>query len=247
MRYLSLTLTVLLLGGQLASCQSGENTSLPSGYQPNDVLHTMGEFELQYKHILAYIDMEMEGEDLQLLNDQSFAQELTTEAIEEFGEDPESFILDMEAHYEAMQQGLGNLSQSYASGQTNATNNPPPASNQGGGQWKQLLNGSLLYITATQSHNGLTVQSTQFMHLCPNGVAYFYQNSGGGGGDLTAMQSLEFVGSSNWNVIEENGQAYMQMTLQGVSGNLPMRMINQKVFIQGLGALSIQPGGAQCQ
>ena len=227
--------------------------SLKAQFQPEDVIHTVGQYQLKFKHILAYVDIEMEGEDPALLQDQSYVQALTKECVEEFADSPEEVLADLDQHFQAMEMGMGNLNnndqgQNQTQDQISGNTNPSePVSPPASGQWNQLLSGSVLYYTATQSHNGIFIQTTQYMHLCPNGMAYFYQNSGGGGGAITAPGQLEFTGSANWKAIEQGGQAYLQMAMQGTPGNFPMRIINQKVEIQGLGTFAVQRGGAQCR
>lgn len=207
---------------------------------PEEVLYTYQGESLRYKHLIAYMRLEMEGENPALLQDQSYIESLTEEAIEAFREAPELFIADMEAHYEAMSDANPAVT-------SPKETESPPGALSGTGSWKQLLSGSVLYTTATQHHAGGTVQSSQYMHLCPEGTAYFYQNSGGGGGALTAHQQLEYTGSSWWDVTEEQGNAYLKITLEGQTGFLPMRRVNQQIFIEGLGYLDIQPQAAQCR
>lgn len=222
-------------------CSNAQQT-----YKPEDVIHTIDEHQLKYKHILAYINMEMEGEDPALLNDQAYVSELTKECLEEFAEEPQVFIADMDMHYEAMQylaeEGEGMATQT----QTQTETQTYSQSSSTGGQWHQLLSGSVLYYTAIESHTGITIQTTQIMHLCPNGMAHFYQKSGGGGGEITALSQLEYTGSSAWKAIEQGGQAYLNMTMDGTAGNFPMRIVNQKLVIQGLGNFNVQQGAAQC-
>jgi hypothetical protein len=222
-------------------CSTAQQT-----FQPEDVIHTIDAHQLKYKHILAYINMEMEGEDPALLNDQAYVSELTKECLEEFAEEPETFIADMEVHYEAMQylaeEGVGMTTQTQTQTQTQSQSQLSSS----GGQWQQLLSGSVLYYTAIESHNGISVQTTQIMHLCPNGTAHFYQKSGGGGGAITALSQLEYTGSATWKAIEQGGQAYLSMNMQGSGGNFPMRIVNQKIVVQGLGNFSVQQGAAQC-
>lgn len=223
-------------------------------FSPEDVMYTIGSYQLKYKHVLAYVDMEMEGEDPTLAYEPGYIQELTVECLEEFAEAPETFLADLEIHYEAMQMGVGydvqnngtlTQYQGQANNQYYQQSNNNQQFNSGGGQWKQLLSGSVLYYTVTQSHNGMFVQSTQYMHLCPNGTALFYEESGGGGA-VNPGRTMQFSGSANWNVIEQGGQAYFNVNMEGQPLNFPMRALNQKIQIQGLGNFSIQQGAAQC-
>ena len=156
-------------------------------------------------------------------------------------------LVEMEQHYQAMQMGFGlEVQQTSQSQQAMEPITPPGAGNVGQGQWAQVLSGSVLYYSVAESHNGIGVQTTQYMHLCPTGMAYFYQNSGGGGGAITALSQLEYVGASQWQLVEQGEQSYLQMQFQGQQGLFPLRVINDKVQIQGLGTFSVQRGGAQC-
>lgn len=234
----------LIIVFSILSCSYGQQQ-----FSPEDIMQTIGSYQLKFKHVLAYVDLEMEGEDPTLAYEPGYIQELTVECLEEFAEDPETFLADLEVHYEAMQMGAGYGSQNkgtltqYQGEQNNQYNQQP--FNSGGSQWKQLLNGSVLYYTVTQSHTGMFVQSTQYMHLCPNGTALFYEESGGGGA-VNPGREIQFSGSANWNVIEQGGQAYFHVNMQGQFQNFPMRVLNQKIQIQGLGNFSIQQGAAQC-
>ena len=156
----------------------------------------------------------------------------------------------MDQHYEVILMGAGYLSQAQLNGSGNAQqsqNRAVSSSNNGGGQWQQLLSGSLLYQTKTDSGSGYLIQTTELMHMCPDGNVHFYQRSGGGGGNITANQQVQYTGSATWAVIENGGQAFLQMNLQGQAGNFPIQIVNGKVVIQGLGALSVERGAAQCQ
>ena len=223
-------------------------------YQPEDIIHSAGDFDMKYKHVMAYVDMEMEGEDPNLLNDQKYMAELTKEAIEEFSDDPESFIADMDQHYEAILAGAGNLAntalqqagtQSNQVNQSNTTDTGTGAA--ANSQWGQILSGSILYYTATQHYEGMTVQTTQLMHLCPNGAMHLYETSGGGGGAITDPRQTQYTGSANWRLVEQGGQTYFQITMDGVTRNLALGIINQKVQIEALGVFSVDRGSAQCQ
>ena len=96
----------------------------------------------------------------------------------------------------------------------------------------------------------MMVQNTQILHLCPNGVAHNYSVTGGGGSyagiDVSDPRQMQFEGSFHWSVIEQAGIPYFQFTMQGMTRATPISIVNQKVVIQGLGAFSIQQGGAQC-
>jgi hypothetical protein len=76
-------------------------------YQPDDVIHTIGRHQLKYRHVLAYINIEMEGEDAALMSNRKHIEELTQELLEEFTEAPEEVINDMDKHYAAVQMGAG--------------------------------------------------------------------------------------------------------------------------------------------
>lgn len=240
-------LTIVLI------CFSFSTFAQQQQFQPEDVVHTVNGHQLKYKHVLAYIDMEMYGEDPAQLNSQEFVKELTTECLEEFAEDPAFFVEEMNTHYQAIQMGAGNLNRQQPA-VNNYSREPVQPGNQNfnqgqvasGGSWKQLLSGSVLYYSATQSHDGIFVQSTQYLHLCPNGTALFYEESGGGGGPITAPRQTQFTGSANWDIVEQGTQAYLRMTLQGRAQNFPMQVINQKLQVQGLGTFSVQAGAAQC-
>jgi hypothetical protein len=104
----------------------------------------------------------------------------------------------------------------------------------------------VLYFTATQSNGGIFVQTTQYMHLCPNGTANLYQNSGGGGGAITAPAQMEYTGSIRWDVIERGNQAYFQIDAGSGGQLLPMSLVNNKIIIQNLGNFSFEPGAAAC-
>lgn len=241
----------------LISCQStGVSDNTSSGFQPEDVLHSISGYDLKYKHILAYTDMEMEGEDPQKIFDQAFVQELTVEAIEEFAEAPAEFIADMDQHYEAILAGAGNLSMAQLNKTSNNTENQnttisnagnTTSNNTGNSDWNNLLTGSLLYYTVTESSTGITIQTTQYMNLCPGGAVHFFQNSGGGGGAITAGQQLEYTGSATWAVVTQGNQAFLQMNLQGQAGNFPMRWVGDKLVIDGLGNFSVERGAATCE
>lgn len=243
----------------LISCLS--STAFAQQFQPEDILHTQGQHQLKYKHFLAYANIELAGEDPALLNNQQYMQELVTECIEEFNEAPTEFVQDLDQHYQAMQKGAG-----FQMGQ--AASRPEPSSvgesfkrepshsekpqfNAGNSQWKQTLSGSALFTTTTQSGGDLFVQNTQIMHLCPDGLAYNYSVTGGGGTysgiDISDPRQMNFEGSFNWNVIEQGGGTYFQFTIQGVSRAVPISVVNGKIVIQGLGNFSLQQYGARCR
>jgi hypothetical protein len=98
-------------------------------------------------------------------------------------------------------------------------NQGPVSSTGASGQWKQMLSGSVLYYSKTESYDGMFVQSTQYVHLCPNGTAYTYQSSAGGGDigsvGISNPEEMEFTGSVNWWVTEQGGAAYFQIALAG--------------------------------
>jgi hypothetical protein len=183
------------------------------------------------------------------LNDQSYLQALTVECIEEFAEGPAEFVQEMEEYYEALQMGAFDANERDQDNQGITPNNDQPSRN---GQspvtngWKSSLSGGVLYFTATQSNGGIFVQTTQYMHLCPNGTANLYQNSGGGGGAITAPAQMEYTGSIRWDVIERGNQAYFQIDAGSGGQLLPMSLVNNKIIIQNLGNFSFEPGAAAC-
>lgn len=223
-------------------------------YQPDDVIHSIGRHQLKYRHVLAYINIEMEGENPALMSDKKYIEELTQELLEDFAVAPEEVINDMDEHYAAMQTGAG-----FQMGTPGSDTVYQPQQNQGpvssagsGGQWKQMLSGSVLYYSKTESYSGMFVQSTQYMHLCPNGTAYTYQSSAGGGDvgsvGISSPEEMEFTGSVNWDVTEQGGAAYFQIVLAGANqGAFPMRVVNNRILIQGLGDFYLQAGAAACR
>lgn len=223
-------------------------------YQPDDVIHTIGRHQLKYRHVLAYINIEMEGEDTALMSDGKYIEELTQELLEEFAVAPEEVINDMDEHYAAMQMDAGFQMGTPGSDTGYQTQqNQDPVYNTGeSGQWKQMLSGSVLYYSKTESYNGMFVQSTQYMHLCPNGTAYTYQSSAGGGDvsnvGISNPEEMEFTGSVNWGVTEQGGAAYFQIALAGTDQRaFPMRLVNNQIHIQGLGDFYRQAGAAACR
>lgn len=225
-------------------------------YQPEDVLFTSGSYQLRYKHLLAYIDMEIEGEDPALLNDQAYIHELTKECLEEFAEAPAEMLSDLGQHYQAMQMGMGNLSnqqnsntqaqQNQQSGGSYTTTEPTVQPNTVAGQWKQTLSGSVLANNSTHTSGSVFAQSGNYLHLCPNGSFAIYEYSAGGGDGIYAPNQVQLKGGGQWNVLEQNGGAYFQFTLQGATQALPISVVNKKIVIQGLGAFNYQQGAAQC-
>ena len=237
----------LLLGTSIGYAQQ---------YQPEDVISTIGENQLKYKHMLAYINIEMEGESPSMLNNKKFMEELTQDLLEEFSEAPEDVVADLNEHYAAMQMGAGYEMEAPGSnaGQQVLQNQRPNSSIGGNGQWKKMLSGSLLYYSTTESYDGIFVQSTQYMHLCPNGMARFYETSSGGGDvgsvGVSAPSQMKFTGSLNWGVTEDGSAAYFVMSdMRGANqeGAFPMRVANNQIVIEGLGAFYLNPGAAVCQ
>lgn len=230
------------------------NSGYAQQYQPDDVINTIGRHHLKYRHVLAYINIEMEGEDPALMSDKKYIEELTQELLEEFAVTPEEVINDMEEHYAAMQMGAGFQMGTPGSDTVYQTqqNQGLVSSADASGQWKQLLSGSVLYYSKTESYSGMFVQSTQYMHLCPNATAYTYQSSAGGGDvgsvGISSADEMEFTGSVNWGVTEQGGTAYFQIALAGANQRaFPMQLVNNKVLIQGLGDFYLQAGAAACR
>jgi hypothetical protein len=59
---------------------------------------------------------------------------------------------------------------------------------------------------------------------------------------------MEFTGSVNWDVTEQGGAAYFQIVLAGANqGAFPMRVVNNRILIQGLGDFYLQAGAAACR
>jgi len=210
---------------------------------PEDVLHFVGEHHLKYKHFLAYANLEVDGKDPSILQNQEYIQKLTMECIEKFLKEPSEFSQRMDQHYEMMTNMNSKTQNIQITNQSEHSFNDQ-------NQWKTLLSGSVLYTTSTESNEYLMVQNTQILHLCPNGIAHNYSMSGGGGSyagiDVSNSRQMHFEGSFQWNIIEQNGIPYFQFTMQGMTRVAPISILNQKVVIQGLGAFSIQQGGAQC-
>jgi hypothetical protein len=226
----------------------------PQQYQPDDVIHTIGQHQLRYRHVLAYINIEMEGEAPALLSDKEHIAELTEELLEEFAEAPEEVLNDLEEHWAAMQMGAGFETATPGSGTASQSQKDEGlvSRTDANGNWKQMLSGSVLYYSKTESRDGLFVQSTQYMHLCPNGTAYTYQSSAGGGDvggvGINSPEEMEFTGAVNWDVTEQGGAAYFQIAMAGTSQRaFPMRMVHNKILIQGLGDFYLQSGAAVCQ
>ena len=86
-----LIMSISILFSCQQSAHSQQDNATTGNFQPEDVLQTVGGHQLKYKHIMAYVDMEMEGEDPGLLNNPEHMQALTVEAIEEFAEEPVKF------------------------------------------------------------------------------------------------------------------------------------------------------------
>lgn len=222
------------------------------GVEPDDVVHTVGRHQLKLKHVTAYIRMELEGEDPSLLQDDKTIEELTRELLEDFAEDPEEILRELNEYIAATQTGAGPVA-----GGANVGSQPRPDLSAGQypqevRQWKQLLNGSVLYYSTTESRGGLFVQSTQYLHLCPDGKAHFYQSSTGGGEfggiGIADPGQLEYTGSANWAVSAQGSNVFFQVTMPGARpGAFPIGMMNDKVLIQGLGHFSVQRGAARCQ
>ena len=226
--------------------------------QAEDVLYTAGQHQLKYKHLLAYTNIEMEGEDPALLNDQTFIKNLTQECIEEFLDAPAEFSQEMDQHFQVMLMGggfqMGKAQQQSAevtAQPTTQTKEVSSAQLTEVDQWKQVLSGNILYATTTQSSGQIFIQNTQVIHFCPDGVAYNYSISGGGGTvggiDITDPRNFTFEGAFNWNVIARGGISYFQFSLQGASQFTPIQIVNNKIVLQGLGNFSLQRGGARCQ
>lgn len=226
--------------------------------QADDVLYTAGQYQLKYKHFLAYTNIEMEGEDPALLNDQTFIRNLTQECIEEFLDAPSEFSQEMDQHFQVMLMGggfqMGNTQQESQeiNHQNNIRANQMESSQLSEvDQWKQVLSGNILYATTTQSSGQIFIQNTQVIHFCPDGIAYNYSISGGGGSvggiDITNPRNFTFEGAFNWNVVNQGGISYFQFSLQGASQLTPIKVVNNKIVLQGLGNFSLQQGGARCQ
>lgn len=224
-------------------------------YQPEDVIYTIGENQLKYKHMLAYFNIEMEGEPPSMLNNNKFMEELTQDLLEGFSEAPEDVVADLNEHYAAMQMGAG-----YGTGTPDSDvghqvqqNQRPDSSIGGNGQWKKMLSGSVLYYSTTESYSGMFVQSTQYMHLCPNGMVVTYQSSSGGGDiegiDISDPGQMELTASGYWDVTEDGNAASLLMSAMSSANQIafPMQVINNQIVIKGLGNFYLQRGAAICQ
>ena len=233
------------------------NTTNAQQLKPEDVLHTIGQYQLKYKHAIAYIAIETEGEDPALLNNQTYIQELTKELLEEFAETPRELLSDLDEYYSFMTmngeaakkeatQNFGTETQDKMKAPSNPDFNPNTVS----GQWQQLLSGSVLSYTTTQSYDGLFVQSSQYLHLCPGGVFSIYESSAGGGDvggiGISNPNQMKFAGSGNWDIVEQNGVAYFKLDMQGASQLLPIKVVEGKIMIQGLAYFNYHEGAAQC-
>jgi hypothetical protein len=237
-----------------ASLLLANGSAYPQQYQPDDVMHAIGQHQLRYRHVLAYINIEMEGEDPVLLSDKEHIEELTQELLEEFAGAPEEVLNDLQEHWAAMQMGAGfeTATPGSGAGDQSQKDEGPVSSADANANWKPMLTGSVLYYSKTESYDGLFVQSTQYMHLCPNGTAYTYQSSAGGGNvggmGINSPDEMEFTGAVNWDVIEQDGAAYFQIAMGGTSQRvLPMRLVHNKILIQGLGEFYLQSGAAVCR
>lgn len=226
--------------------------------QAEDVLYTAGQYQLKYKHFLAYTNIEMEGEDPAVLNDQTFIRNLTQECIEEFLDAPAEFSQDMDQHFQVMLMGGGfQMGKAEQQSEVTGTQSSMQANEIGStqrsevDQWRQVLSGNILYATTTQSSGQIFIQNTQVIHFCPDGMAYNYSISGGGGSvggiDITDPRNFTFEGAFNWTVIDQGGISYFQFSLQGASQSTPIQVVNNKIVLQGLGNFSLQQGGARCQ
>ncbi len=243
-----------LLSFSLLLCSSSQTVA--QQLQADDVLYTAGQHQLKYKHFLAYTNIEMEGENPALLNDQTYIRTLTQECIEEFLDAPAEFSQEMDQHFQVMLMGggfqMGNAQQEEEEPHhTSQTNEMRSGQLSAVDQWKQILSGNILYATTTQSGGQIFVQNTQVIHFCPNGIAYNYSISGGGGSvggiDITDPRNFAFEGAFNWNVVDRGGISYFQFSLQGASQMTPIKVVNNKIVLQGLGNFSLQQGGARCQ
>ena len=225
-------------------------------FQPDDVIHTHEGYELRFKHVMAYVSFEMDGEDPALFNDTEFMAGLTQECVDEFVDDPEAFLVDLELDYNGMEAGLQTnyqAAQQYQSANAQYTQqNAFQAHGQQGSdvaQWKQLLSGAALQYTYQESYSGGIAQGKPGDHLCPTGFFYivgFSAVSGSIYGGSVMDQQGELMEQGQWDVVKQQGMVCIKLTESGVPYLVPLSVAGNKVVLQGIAATDYFPNSAQC-
>ncbi|MEA3411202.1 MAG: hypothetical protein U9R74_06645, partial [Pseudomonadota bacterium] len=95
---------------------------------------------------MAYIRIEMEGEDPALQKDRKYIEELTRELLEDFAEDPQAVLNELDGHIAAMQAGARPGTETGGGDARYETRQEPAPGPEPGAvrQWKQMLEGSVL-------------------------------------------------------------------------------------------------------
>lgn len=228
---------------------------------PEKVIHTVDGFQLKAKHLYAYADKEAGSFGISaVLDDPQAIAALKTELLEEFASMSEIMIMELNEHYQWMQANNGKNTANHSSegelvsqsiGVPHDKAKSLPASNHADlNQWNQLLNGSVLVFTTSQHHGGMYVQSTQYVHLCPGGNLRIYERSAGGGSasgmSISSSEGLQLSVIGQWDVVSHGGVTYFRMGQNGEIAATVIKIVNNQIYLQGVGALQYAPGAAEC-
>jgi hypothetical protein len=221
---------------------------------PESVIFTQGEYQLRYKHLLAYIAGEMEGEDPARLSDPEVIRALSRECMEEFTESPKEVLEDLEQQYEFM---LFEQKNGMVGGQGDRPRSAMPE--QGGlslssgseaDQWKQTLNGAALQYSYQESYSGGIAQGKQVLHLCRNGTFFIIGYSAVSGsfpsGSVLDKNQGQLMEQGNWDIILVQGVPCIQLTEKGIPYTVPLSVVHNKILLQGIALMDYYPDSAQC-
>ncbi len=225
---------------------------------PERVIQTTNGFQLKEKHLYAYLDKNAGSFGISsILDDPKAMEELKAQLLQDFASMPETFILELNDHYERLNSfntaGIetGPSIQTQNQSKQNTQNNAVLTSNNSDlAQWQKFLKGSVLVFHTSQHYEGMYVQSTQYIHLCPSGTLQIYESSAGGGSaggmSINSSDQLRLSTVGNWDVVTQGGQVFFRMTHNGEIVGTIIKIVNNQVYLQGVGALKYFPGAAKC-
>ena len=228
---------------------------------PEAIIQTVDGHQLKQKHLYAYLDKNAGSFGISaVLDDPNAMASLKAQLLEEFASIPELMILELDDHYDWMQgQSTGIVSSSSLENKLESaseSSNPiaaqkvPVSNNTDVNQWNQLLNGSVLVYETSQYYEGMYVQSTQYMHLCPDSSMRIYESSAGGGSaagmSISSTDQLRLSEVGNWDVVSKGGVTFFRMVSNGELGAAIIKIVNNQIYLQEVGALKYFEGAAQC-
>ncbi len=255
MKTSNLLFIALCLSTIFSSCSNAQDFQ-----HPETIIQTVDGYQLKEKHLYAYLDKNAGSFGISaILDDPETITSLRKQLLEEFSSMPEMMVLELEDHYEWLQaQGGGtstvvsetNVAPQTAPGQQTDRSGFSVLKGSESDQWNQILMGSVLVFQTSQHHGGMYVQSTQYVHLCPGGSLQIYESSAGGGSaagmSISGSDQLRLSAVGQWDVIVQEGISYFRMSQNGEVAATVIKVVNNQIYLQGVGALKYVPGAAQC-